>query len=1755
MAPPKKRSKTNASSGGGGRAPATLRSTSGAGFEFEDLIAAWQLVKALSGEQVPGVGGVVAQLQAQVSTLGWRVDDLLLTSEANGGPRRLAISAKGNQQVSASGLPSGFVTLAWEQWRDPQGPFNRAVDGLALVTRGKHTAFEATWVEVKNACSGPDDALAMGRIRSNAKQSRVFDSVQAPGGDASEEETIELIRRLHVLPVDLQLAHSETVNQAITQCRHLLESGDASEAEALWQGLLTVAADVRLRKGTITVPDLWSRLRVQFGLRQHPDFAGDWETLSNITSDQKARIETELPSGYVVPRTAEKELFRAAVVDNEVTVVFGESGCGKSALVKSVLEVEFPSWAQVWFGPEELATALSAARRGGLPLRHELSRVLNATAKPRNVLVIDSAERIVATDFVVIRELLQAILPAVAQLEAAWRVVVVTQTQGWIEGGETMLGGRRAKFVEMEQVTSDDVKLALLRSTTLDWMAGHAETIAALANLRTLAWVTKAGAALGSNASGLASHTAIADRLWKYWTQGRADVQALMMRLAWREASFERSFALTDLDPADTATFTQRPAELPLRLNERTNRVEFEHDLAADWARFQFLKQDWTDTLQWATLVENPLWTNALRMLGQFLLRQSAAGGTAWDTAFDAVVAVKNQLAGDILLDALCLDPEAERFLTDRLKLLLADDAKVFTRLLLRFHHIATVPTGGRLAPTSALGLYLEAQYRSIIFGRWPPLLRFLIAQREHLRGLVSPALAMVIETWLAKTPRELSNGALMPYRREMAEIALAMARTVQVEKGHGVMYLTREHSLYTAPLAGAADFPEEVGNWALELAGRRKVDADVERRIAEVRREQALAHTKRLETDPEYKARHEQRKRLSPSIGSFHERLPPWPLGASGKVDMDFRTACLKANGIQPLMRARPQLAAEVLLALIIEDQPEREYGSAHLEVDLGLDFPEDAYPTAFWKSPFFLFLQIAPDVALGALIALVNFSTERWVAEVMEGRRGTPPGVTLQFEDGAEKTFLGWWQVFGWPQSNSMRNGNLFCALDALERWLTMKLDAGEDITTIVERLLREGNSAALVSVLLNVAKYRPLLLTGALAPLLTFPNLFDWDRVRVEQIGYNFDGWTWLRGGRAMFDFARNWVLAPHRQQKFLDVVVELLLADDDVARRLQALVPTWTLPEDPKDALEFKLLYAALDRANYRTATDPENGEEVRGFVCPDDLSLEVQSWQSQKVQPLTYLLMPDRCEQRLQGGQPLTDEEAVYLYELIKTCEADPEDDAAGKSTCRLAAAATLVALGGAWLANTPEAQTHSLAVVRAAVSGIPATSGEIRNQRMGSMRDGLTFAAHAVMHLWLAGDAGPEVEADVLSLLTSGDTRALGVVVGIAYAHRDQLGPAWWRLLQAGVLWSGLILLVPHHGDGKYAERAWSGWLARLRRFPLRGKDANLDSLDFKRVAAGRGRLEFYREMRLYRSGERTWRGKPDRRPGVSLDGHVLEVVFGWLTKGAGTGDRSLDTRLALRIWDYEASRAKARAKTDRNGEYDLPTQNLGYDILLKIAALSLDAPENDDRAVWEPVLAHGPAAHYALQNFIRGLYLRLGEGDDTAAFERVWRSVAEYGLAADWSKPGLWFHGERLICDLLGFGNEEALARIAPGGALRMKDVYERWAQAHLGRDEECVTRFSHFLTTTFGGPLRLDGLRWIAAVLKAKNPSSHWYREGTGSALVELAAAALGSDALALSKDAEARQALVEVAAALAAKNIPAALVLQERIKFLRC
>src|SRR5260221_14023332 len=115
--------------------PSTTRSTAGPGFDFEDHVAAWLLLKALSGQPLPGVEGIGTRLQMQTEALGWAIDDILLTTAvAPDDTRQLAISCKSNVQVSASGLPADFVMRCWQQWAMAgTGPMRRGKDCLMLV--------------------------------------------------------------------------------------------------------------------------------------------------------------------------------------------------------------------------------------------------------------------------------------------------------------------------------------------------------------------------------------------------------------------------------------------------------------------------------------------------------------------------------------------------------------------------------------------------------------------------------------------------------------------------------------------------------------------------------------------------------------------------------------------------------------------------------------------------------------------------------------------------------------------------------------------------------------------------------------------------------------------------------------------------------------------------------------------------------------------------------------------------------------------------------------------------------------------------------------------------------------------------------------------------------------------------------------------------------------------------------------------------------------------------------------------------------------------------------------------------------------------------------------------------------------------------------------------------------------------------------------------------------------------------------------
>jgi hypothetical protein len=1224
---------------------ATRRSTAGTGFDFEDCVAAWFLIQALAGRGLL-VEGSLRRLQMQTGSLQWDIDDLLLTTEVAAGARRMAISCKGNVQVSANGLPASFAEQAWRLWTKTGSPFDRATDCLALATQGTHEAFQSAWSDIKRFARGDDAALALAQIVANRRYKTIFDNLKAAAGTAvTNAEALGLVDCIDVLPFDFQRVPSKDESSAIAVARSLLAKGNAQEAKELWTHIVGRARETRLSSGTLDMLALRRWLLPRFTLKDLPDYELSWARLRALSAETESIIQTVLPSGASLDFRPECDRLLAELGTKPCLVIYGDSGTGKSALVKVLLDTRFPGATRVWLAPEHLEQALNEAERERFGIGHPLIRVLDVGLTPENFLIIDSAERLSATSRIKAQQLVKQLLELNGSgTPPPWRVILIGQTEFWVSGELPKIASAPslARW-EVGTRSESEVAAVIRASAGLQWLGSHHDALIALTNLKTLAWVVQAaGIFQAESAAAPASIVAIADKLWSHWTEGRTALQGFLMRLALRDAAFEHSVPVSALEAADATAFDGRPPQCPVGQNPANNHVKFEHDLAADWARFQKLKEIASDTTQWAAYAENPLWNGALRMLGQFLLRQPSGSRTAWDEAFDRVQASQASLplADDILLDALFLDPAATTFLEERVDVLFANNAEHLQRLLARFGHVATVSgvSPGDEGPLKDYGVYLEAKFRTPIVGRWPALAAFLSRHQERVADLALVRMSMLCERWLTTTPLTRLDGTPFPCRREFAALALATARARQLGVEKGEIYVGDNDGIFQSAFAGAQDIPDEVAAWALEMARRRPIRADLRAKIKQHNEERAAEHNHRMESDAEYRKSHERRRSIPPQIPSGR-KLPPWPMGPYGRVDQHFKQAVTRSSTFQRLMCARPAIAAEVLLAIVIEDSPEESYSSSRsYRGELGLAYDSEGYPTACWKSPFFSFLQINPAAAIDSLLRLVSFCTDRWELGVARHNGQAPEPILIRLNNGTEREFRGFYDAFDWSQTNDHVNGQLYSALAALEKWLWGLIDQEADVSHHIDMLIRHADSVAILGVLINVGKQLPKLFSSVLRPLLTVASFYMWDEGRVRNSEYSFDGMTWSRSGEMVFQMARDWHAAAYRQKTLIAIVSELCRRDRALGDFINAAAAEWAQPEGEKERVELQIMAAQLDYRNYRV-TEARNEAEAE-FICPAELAAAISGFEQSQQRAREVLAFPGKCRGFLAAPVPL-----------------------------------------------------------------------------------------------------------------------------------------------------------------------------------------------------------------------------------------------------------------------------------------------------------------------------------------------------------------------------------------------------------------------------------------------------------------------------------------------------------------------------------
>ena len=1017
---------------------------------------------------------------------------------------------------------------------------------------------------------------------------------------------------------------------------------------------------------------------------------------------------------------------------------------------------------------------------------------------------------------------------------------------------------------------------------------------------------------------------------------------------------------------------------------------------------------------------------------------------------------------------------------------------------------------------------------------------------RASIAPFGSYTVAKICKYWLTKTPLLVEGRAVLG-RVGIAELALDAARVEQVRSLAHSYYGSRSDAasdMFEAALAGAEDNLESVSSFALEMARRRPlappVQAEVDRLKAEERkmREESARQTPR-------------RRREAPmSMSMFGDHpLPPWPLGASGRLNDAFRTAVVRNDGLVSLMKGAPAVAAEVLLACVIDDKPHTESRSMTLDDRLGLQWAHEDRPTLFWTSPFFRFLAQSEETALQAILDLLEFCTERWAAD---REQGYGEQIELVLASGDRRIFPGDWQVFDWSHTRRTHNSQLYTALDALERWLFMKVKAGTDIAPLCRTLLEQTRSAAILGVLTDCAKLDPSLLEGALAPLLSSPLLIFWDEYRL---GYRFgnDVFTWHRAGEAARRFGIAWEQEPHRTTALKHIVRDHRRTNADFNAQLTASLAAWPKAEGNRD-LRQRALIAELDPINYREAPGDGN-KTVVSFHYPPEIAAEIAALRTTETNQPTVADVLNYLQRLLR--EDLSAENAAALYSAFEEHEDIQRFADRERQVIRVAVAAVLVVRAGAWVDGDPAVFEKLAATLAAGAQFDEALDGQSR------VDPALAWAMVGAIYAKARGVGDSARWDQMLSCgLATGDSATVRTIIGAARLLKAQLGPSYYAIIEASVFSAALNGLVPRMEGEPGSAAAMARWRGRLARRPLAASrhpvTFDLVKMSHRIERIWRRRFERLSGKDLCPVGRRNLHRRYSFGPGTDL----LAATFDWSLVEAGWTENEVPAPAAAELAEHRAIIRMLWDLTDwrlRGDPYEEPLEehdgygtldDFGLQIQRTIAARVPLGGVAESRMLWEPILALGPRGEYTLEHLIDGFFLRLYKDVDADNFIANWTAMVAFIFAPGWSNGGKYWRGRETMRRVLGLNaasqianNPKVLAQV-----VALSPYYETFARDHIPHDDSALAAFASFAASHAGAAIRLAAIDWIEqAVVKDEGR----LKGNAAAALAELAQVLLAHHGQELIANSRARQGLNNVIGRMVRDQAPYALTLQDRAR----
>ena len=981
--------------------------------------------------------------------------------------------------------------------------------------------------------------------------------------------------------------------------------------------------------------------------------------------------------------------------------------------------------------------------------------------------------------------------------------------------------------------------------------------------------------------------------------------------------------------------------------------------------------------------------------------------------------------------------------------------------------------------------------------------------------------------------------------RKAVAELGLMLGRLLHDERGRYIdIECCNRKICYQAALAGAVEIPDEVVNFALEASGR----------------------TSRIR----------QPTKTSNCLSNMESMQEPWQDGPKFDLDIHFRLAVLRTNALHPLMRTRPEIAREIILATLINAPKllnpvnlyeEIDARKRHMEINDLLIWDDPIYPL---DGPFLSFLLINFEEGLETIVRLVDFASERWIdynlntdSEIVikRGKRNTDCSEIFLPLEKDKKWLVGSGHIYRWASQpdNVVAPESVKISLMALEQYLSSKKIENNELENKVQIIFNRVQSVAFLQILCNIGKYRHHLFLKILLPLLSVPEIYYYD---IHGRNSPFIPLGEMDRGKIIADINKNFREMEHRNINLKELAMWLFVKNEEVQKYLSRARKEWEKrfkdTNDKKTINFLEILIASFNIENYQS-------KKIKRKIIYENIALKkIQERDApllQKIVDESFLLhFPTRCRRMINLKQKLLKKDiSSFWNEMQKIEQIDVQSDvkkhlkfslAEQKANAIAGGIALLVCNQADYLEQHPEKKKWCVSKLQNLVlNPIQPAGYDLPESNADWTWD--IFVAEALPILWATDISNPQFRKLAAWMVFSYHHLSLIIFFRRCAECRSILGDDFSRLRR--LLFERAY--VQHHTTFVERNQLLRQWnkkkVQQLTDVVTDWKQKSIAAFVQQTLPLPVANWEMMDPSVDFAHLDDLPRNQNENFP---LEFQLVRIAYEWMPnnfQNLDSQERSdwlsfLRTCLSF-IIHYLRLEKNSNQYPSNGAEW----------VLEQIAViLPLMKKEEQPEEIWQKILMLPNNAHHWVEYFLVDLHVNnLSQDPIPSNFISLRNEIIEYALGkegegarVDWSPDSIRWSA------LMGIGGLRSRISMRVWQARHESIVYqsinlfERWFEK-VGMYEDNFNAFVIWLTNEAAKPLRVPALIWLGKVLFSKD-EQFYQRKEIDDLIAQILTIIWELQETDLRKNRDAFTAFQEILSSLTGKQNELALVLSSEI-----